>query len=413
MSWIDKIQGLLKREKKGQEKMCHYPFFNLMVTAGGHYQPCCKYNENLSDKGVELHASKNDMMEAWNSDSMAELRKAFLEGKQTKGCRQCWDEEAQGIRSMRFDGFDYNIPQSQIDKPVDPMRLDLYPSNICNLKCRICGPAYSTKWIQEAKDRLYQDEEIHLNLTDANLELVDKWLPNIKEFGLFGGEPLYMKETKTLVKKCVDKGHSKNIKLLINTNATIYSEEWANWFSQFDKVLLNFSIDDIGLRFEYQRKGSDWQKAEENMKQFVAKGGYEFEDTIECKICCTVSSYNVFYMPEYFEWLSTTFPGMPVFFNFLHEPDYVSIRNLPEEVKQIVKERLLSVGSGSYRMEKKRTRTVEDIIRFMEAPSNTPFQKFFIEVGKGDDYRGESYAEIFPEFWKHISKYQKRGVISI
>lgn len=82
---------------------------------------------------------------------------------------------------------------------------------------------------------------------------------------------------------------------------------------KFKKVYLNFSIDDIGKRFEYQRKGANWNEVVENMKKYIAHGGYHGYNKIECKICCTVTNMNIFYFPEYFSFMNEHFAGLPVF----------------------------------------------------------------------------------------------------
>src|SRR5690606_25349305 len=123
-----------------------------------------------------------------NADEMQQLRKDLLNGKKPSKCEVCWSEEKSGIKSMRYDSFDYGLKESILKNPGVPKRLDIYPSNICNLRCRICSPEYSSKWIPEAKETLGIEEEVHLNLTPENLSLIESWLPGIVELGLFGGE---------------------------------------------------------------------------------------------------------------------------------------------------------------------------------------------------------------------------------
>ena len=126
-----------------------------------------------------------------------------------------------------------------------------------------------------------------------NVKIIKEWIPNITEIGYFGGEPLLSDENLDILRYCVETGHSKHITILLNTNGTVYTDEIAMLFSKFKKVFLNFSIDDIGARFEYQRKGGNWDEVIDNMKKFIAHGGYNSWNVIECKICCTVTSMNI------------------------------------------------------------------------------------------------------------------------
>lgn len=396
------LDKLLNRELKVKkdDSLCLYPFFNLMINADGKYKPCCKWSEALHHKGKTLQAPQNSMLEAWQSDELRQLRKDLKSGVKPKKCEVCWNEEKSGIKSMRYDSFDYGM-KSDVFKAKIPSRLDIYPSNVCNLKCRICSPEYSNRWIPEARETMGIEQEVHVNLNKKNLDLFYNWLPNIVELGLFGGEPLFMKECVGLLEHCVEKGWSKNITLLINTNGTIYSEKLVRIFKSFKKVLLNFSVDDVEKRFEYQRKGAKWKYTVENIKKYVAHGGYKSTDQIECKMCCTVSSLNVYYLPEYFDWLSQTFPGMHVYLNFLHGPYSLSAKNLPDEVKRLVENNLeKKKDSFNINFEAKQTRTIQNIIDFLALKPNVTFDQFFKEIKRGDKYRKESYETIFPEFYE-------------
>src|SRR5690606_10906146 len=104
-----------------------------------------------------------------------------------------------------------------------------------------------------------------------------------------------------------------------------------------------FSIDDIGKRFEYQRKGADWEEAVRNIASYVDHGGYTHRDRIECKLCCTVSSLNIYYLPEFLSWMNAAFPGMNLYLNMLHGPWTLSCNNLPPEIKAVIKARLEAI----------------------------------------------------------------------
>ncbi|GIV33320.1 MAG: hypothetical protein KatS3mg031_0855 [Chitinophagales bacterium] len=387
--------------------VCLYPFFNIMVTAGGNYKPCCKFSGHLSHAGTLLQTPHHTFLDAWNSSDMQKLRQELLRGEKPQGCRVCWEEESKGIQSMRYDSADYPVTETHIQQSPAPLRIDLYPSNVCNLKCRICSPHYSSKWIPEARETLGVEEEMHLNLTEENFSQLRAWLPNIVEIGLFGGEPLYLKETHTLLEYCVEQQLSKNITLLINTNATIYSDRLMGLFHAFKKVILNFSIDDIEKRFEYQRKGAKWEEAVQNMQSYLAHGGSTKADApIECKICCTISIFNIFYLPELLDWIDTHLPGMRVYLNLLHGPYALSVRNLPGQVKTHVISKIAGYRPRTLQFQEKATRTLDNVVEFLNLPPNVPFTECLKEIKRGDIYRKESFEEVFPEMHKLLQQAQ-------
>lgn len=384
---------------KEQRPLCAYPFMNVMLTADGRYKPCCKWTETLGDKGTTLRVPEADLRDAFDSSDMDVLRDSMINGERHSGCKVCWDEDDSGVRSMRHDSFEYRSANSSSWKNPKPARLDIYPGNICNLMCRICSPHYSSRWIDEARETQGIHEEVHMNLDGRNMSLIEKWLPNIEEIGLFGGEPLYLKETISLLQRCVELGHSEQMRLLINTNGTVYSEQLMGLFSRFSKVLLNFSIDDMEQRFEYQRKGARWDSAIANIDRYVREGGVNESDSIQCKMCCTVSAFNVFYLPEYLDWVTSRYPGMEVFLNILHGPYSLSVRNLPAGVKEAVKKKLDDYYSA--KVHKGKTflhRDLQNIIDFVGSPAEHPEDWFLKEVERGDRYRRESFADVFPEY---------------
>ncbi len=381
-----------------KESLCLYPFFNSMVTASGHYKPCCKFAGNLAHNGRVLQAPLDSFEDAFNSSDTIALRQQLLKGEKPEGCKVCWDEERQGISSMRFDSFNYGIEATALAKMKTPARLDIYGSNICNLRCRICSPHYSSKWIQEAKETQGITEQIHLNLTEKNFALVKEWLPGIIEIGLFGGEPLYMKETIAVLEYCVNEKLSGNITLLINTNGTIYSDKIMTLFKSFKKVILNFSIDDIDARFEYQRKNADWKEVVENMRSYLKNGGGVAQsDKIECKICATVSMFNIYYLPELLLWLNAEFAGIQTYLNMLHGPYQLSVRNLPQYVKLAIEQKLSLYENEMSKGGSATIRTLQDVISFLNLPPNLAFEHCLKEIERGDSFRNEKFENIYPE----------------
>ena len=403
--------------KADTSDFCYYPFFQVLMTADGRYRPCSKHAYNITNNGKVLKVGDATVEDAWNSDYMQQMRQNFKTDIRTEGCKECWREQDMGLKPMRYDSYYYNVPMSQVTNPLSPMRVEINASNICNLKCRICFSHASSKWIQEAidiygdADNKYVNREVHVNMTDENLAIIKKWIPEITEIGFFGGEPLLAEQNIDLMKYCVETGDAKHITILVNTNCTVYTQEIVELFKQFKHVFLNFSLDDIGKRFEYQRKGADFAKAVENIKQYLSHGGFTYENTIECKICCTVSNLNIFYFPEYFEFINSHFPGMPVYWNLLYDPWEYSMQILPGEIKEIIKERLKNYVSTTYEMTENRTKTIANLITYLEGEEEQgDFGGFFRMINRHDQYRQESFPMLFPEFWSLIAKYKPDDV---
>ncbi len=380
------------------QPLCLYPHMNILMTADGRYKPCCRWSETLSDNGRELSVDQGDSLkDAWNSTELQQLRLDMLNGKKNRKCSACWEEEKSGIKSMRHDSFNYGYTYSEkSSKKSGPIRLDIYPSNRCNLRCRICSADYSTGWINESKETLGIEGKHHVNLSIENWEQIESWLPDVVEIGLFGGEPLYNKDCVELLNMMVEKGRSSKISLLINTNGTIYSSELVNLFKKFKKVILNFSIDNLGEKFEYERKGGNWNKTVEVLKNYLAQGGVKHQSQIECKICCTVSAFNAYNLPETVEWVRKELhPGMKIYLNILHGPMSLSLRNLPEKAKELIVNRLMQ-SHGEKGGEQEQYKSFGDIVNFTSLQPEMQDDAFLKEIERGDKYRKENYAVVYP-----------------
>ncbi|MBL7777708.1 MAG: twitch domain-containing radical SAM protein [Chitinophagales bacterium] len=412
MSWLEGLKkmvgkGEIPKRDPDKTDFCYYPFFQVLMTAGGKYMPCSKHEAFITHQGRVLTSDKDSIEDAWNSDYMRDLRDSFLNnGKHFAGCNECWREQAMGLRPMRYDSYGYNVSEKQVQKPLMPMRVEINASNICNLRCRICMPTASHRWIPEAKKLYNWNEETHFNMTPQNIEAIKSWVPNFTQIGFFGGEPLMSHENIDLMRHCVETGHSKHISILLNTNGTVYSDEIVQLFLQFQKVFINFSIDDIGERFEYQRSGAKWDEVVQNMKSYLKHGGHTDADVIEAKICCSVTNMNIWYFPEYFQFMNEHFPGMPVYWNLVYAPHEFSLEILPDQVKEKIRERLRNYVKTSYQPTREKTKTVEDLIIFLENKIDKDFGSFFKKIKQHDEYRQEDFAKVFPEWWEVIKEYE-------
>jgi hypothetical protein len=119
-----------------------------------------------------------------------------------------------------------------------------------------------------------------------------------------------------------------------------------------------------------------------------------------------VTSMNIFYFPEYFEFMNQHFPGLPVFWNLVYNPYQLSIQLLPREVKALIAERLRNFVSTTYQMEERRTKTIENLISYLDGHDERDFAEFFRHINRHDLFRLESFTKTFPEFYQVIEKYK-------
>ena len=141
---------------KGWGTKCILPWTHLHVWPNHNVFPCCITN-------YKVGSTKTDTMEdIWNNDEMKNIRKQMLDGEKPKACATCYKAEEYGQVSQRYTmnkelAKEYHrIVDTKPDGSLDKMDLaywDFRFSNVCNLKCRSCGPQLSTGWYNDSKEQ--------------------------------------------------------------------------------------------------------------------------------------------------------------------------------------------------------------------------------------------------------------------
>ena len=362
----------------------------MATSPDGQIKPCCLYRKKF----------QTNLQGFWNSGSMQLIRDGHLKGEEIPGCESCWKLEKAGIKSKRqTDNERFEYLKSRVKGQIaesPPAYLDIKLSNLCNLKCRICGIGNSSTWAVEEFKRLKDaapEKRIPVKMAlesrkwiEGNNEFwdyLDSISGEVNFFDFTGGEPFMIPEHWDFLKTCVDKKIASNISLHYNTNATIFPEAFALWKS-FKDVEIMCSIDDIENRFEYQRHPAKWDIVEDNIRAFRDL------DFIRVQLCTTVSIYNLYYLPELIQWAKSQ--TLYYWFNILHTPLHYNIKVLTPEVKKEVEEKLKKIPE------------LEPILNFMYSEDlSKNYKSFFDNYQMRDKIRNESYQKTFPEFYKILN----------
>ena len=418
--WYKKIRSVFGQRELREidlskdEGLCMLPFVHFHVTQSGNVTPCCQapWDEPL-DKIVN-----GSMVELWNSEDYQRLRLEMLTGKKPEVCRRCYEKESSGWTSLReVSNEKYQHHQNRLNQAWEskgklnepPVYFDIRFSNVCNLKCRICGPWASSKWFEDAMEMGMADRknlviERPVEDTQDLIDQVSDLIDRVEEFYFAGGEPLMMEEHYRILDLLIESGKSE-VRLTYNTNLSQLAykgiDVLAKW-KAFKNVDLAVSLDGYGSRLEYMRHPIKWQNALENLKKLQAEAGH-----VRITISPTISVFNVFHLPEFHcklvdEGLIRVEDFVPT---LLIDPAHYNIRILPDTMKDRVgdlyEKHLKWIGSHTPEDLNKNGHMIKQfrsvIPHLNDGASKATIESFANQVNRLDKLRGEHFSEVFPE----------------
>ena len=354
---------------------CPLPWQHLATHPHGGITLCCISDHtdglnrarNYKDGYAEfLDLNKKDINEHMNSDYYKEVRLQMLNNKKPQACMRCYEEEDKGIKSKRqhetevFKDYssDYASKLTKEDGSIDmDLRfVELRLGNVCNVRCRTCNPASSSKWLEDYKDIVEKADFINKGYLGLNFPEDFKWAeddnfyddlyesaPNLELLYINGGEPTLIKQHWTYLKKLVDGGRSKNITLWYNINCTMLPPIALELWPEFKEARICLSIDDLEERNAFIRTGTDWNavlRTIDTLKQNKNK--------LVLRITQTVSAYNYATLPEFFEWANQI--GIEVDMNFVYDPDYLSPAVIPVKARELIHTRFRKALGNDHKL---------------------------------------------------------------
>jgi MoaA/NifB/PqqE/SkfB family radical SAM enzyme len=389
------------------------PWISIAANTTGTVRPCCISEDVIKrPDGTPFNLATDSIMEIFHSDYMKDLRQEFIAGGKPIACRRCWNEETVGKTSKRLNHLRKNnmllpLVNFNILEPKHFLYLDLKLGNICNLKCRICGPMISSKWAQESLMQVpYEERSTHQSKTwlvegewprtsTKFWEELHNLVPKIKYLDFTGGEPFMIQEHFDLLKYSVEKGSSKYQMLYYNTNGTLFPAGAEELWKHFKHIEIAFSIDNIGPRFELERSGAKWEEVNSNIQKFREMKSRL--SNIELHVNPTVNIQNVYYLEDLCAWITEQNFDYENF-GLVHQARYMSLEALTPSAKELVIDKLTNgTFSDKHRLE------VDKIIKFINMEVDRTGQnpnRFNEEMKKLDLIRKEDFNQTHSEIAK-------------
>ena len=441
--------------KQATPTFCALPWIHLATRPNGDMRLCCSANASgagtdhtvgivKTDAGQHLNFAKSSPMEAWNSEYMRGVRRTMMDGKIPASCTKCFEEESKGVVSKRVwetgtwmeRGLD--IPDMLNNTKEDGryknelQYLDLRLGHTCNIKCVMCSPHDSSKWVKDWKvlEPQLKDPEVKRQMQWDKKEFNNKWheqeifwhdlykqIPNLREVYFAGGEPLMIKEHKKFIEEIIRQGNNTRIRLRYNTNGILVDEELIELWKHFELVKVGVSMDGFGDKNAYIRYPTHWETVERNLHMLD-----NTPDNIRPSIATAIQIFNIKHLPDFVQWkISSNFRkvndevikgvaagGGLINMHLLYIPTFMSIQILPKEDKQEIRELFgrfkgylynhYTQDDNFWKHNPYGWRRWEAILNHMDAADNSHILPGFKEyVSKLDAIRGVSAKEVFPE----------------
>jgi sulfatase maturation enzyme AslB (radical SAM superfamily) len=398
---------LTEREEfllKDSKTFCIYPWIHLHAYPTGEAYPCC-HAEMAYPVGNTRFKS---LEEIYRDAPMRELRKDMLNERPNPVCGRCYEQEESGFFSGRKSAnkhHGHHVKRIDDDK-FQMSYWDIRFSNLCNLSCRSCGHIFSSSWYQDQTKLAGGDwKDRNKVLNYAGRTETDMWeqliphLDYVEQIYFAGGEPLMMAEHYNILDELERRGRF-DVRLIYNTNFThvrLKDRTVFDYWKKFNSVAVGASLDAMGPRAEYIRKGTDWDQVERNRIQML-----EICPRVDFYISPTLSIMNAWHVPDFHRsWADQgLIRAQDLNVNILQDPAHFRIDIAPIKYKQQLRIKFEEHLQWLRPLDQLQRATVgfESAINFMMATDNSQLiSKFWSKTNELDQIRNENIMNILPE----------------
>ena len=229
---------------------CSAPFVNVRVDAdknGTIFGPCCYYTPR------KYYSSIQDYLA---SEELKNLQQHFVtQDTLPAGCQSCAINESNGLISSRTH---FNNKFQHTNNKIQ--QLEIFPGNVCNLKCFMCNPDDSSALGAEHKKLGWIKNYQETDNADNVLEVL-KAVDTVEKVIFIGGEFFLTKKNLEILDLVIE----KKLQVELVTNATIILPEHLERLKQISQLKIMISIDGHGDSYEFMRYPASWSTVENNI----------------------------------------------------------------------------------------------------------------------------------------------------
>ncbi len=407
----------------GTDTFCVHPWINLEISAEGWVRPCgCSYGVIRDDDGQPLNVAERPLEELWNSAALRHFRRDLDEGRPVASCLGCHQQEAAGGPSSRLrdnasweagwlNDRQQTIAQLRVEAraadyqaAAGPVSLYLRMGNLCNLQCRMCNAASSSRIARDAVHSGWADEWAPGRPGDLwfrNPDLVRGHVlahpERLRYLSFFGGETLLIKEVGDILSYLVEAGVAHQITVSIFTNGTTAKVPWLRLTGAFQSFLVMISLDGPGKVNDYIRHPSRWENTLANLES------YKRLPNVVVGASVTLQAYNALSLANLLRFLDGA--GLFFYVESLLDPTYLRTSVLPPRARRLAAERLRAYELVDCRPDHRDH--VRALVAWLEAGGDAfdegPLREFMVFTNDLDVSHGTSFRRALPELYEQIT----------
>ena len=337
---------------KKSKTFCVAPWFQIRNRNSMEKRVCCVIKTPTDNNTINLTP-----LEYLNSEPIIRLKTQLSEGERPSMCDDCWVNEDNGVKSLRqsLNGIltETDDRHTWIDSYFKHKKdytsdlilmADISMGNTCNYECVMCDPSASSlvysDWIKrkdsEFVERYTKNNPDYFNIVKFDgfknikykeyIDFVIKHNKHLKHLKLLGGEPLLDNNLLDMLANLDDK-IKKNLKITFITNGSVDILSVLDRIGVFNHMHISVSLEGVGRVQEFARAKSNWDIVSNNILNALNHG-------IDITVHHSFQTTTVLGFVDLLNWCKQH--SIKLSCGLVEDPDYLSIRALPDDLKNEV-----------------------------------------------------------------------------
>jgi len=278
------------------DNLCMAPWTHTYLSPQTERRLCCASREPAQNfrQYIDTADGTNEykpqtLDEWWNGEHIRRVRRQMMSGELPPECEVC---DKKLLNTDVYRDYFWHLFRHKYDQialttddtgytTMKPVSWDYRFTNLCNFKCRMCGPMLSSSWEAEArmegKIEPWMESNVKQAIDQFQKDTVEQEFADaveqhrIEEIYWVGGEPLMYEQHWRYMQRIIELGDGPNVYARYNTNLSRVNFNSCNLFSDILQNIRDWqicaSLDGVGEVGEYIRTGLNYDKFIANFKE--------------------------------------------------------------------------------------------------------------------------------------------------